>query len=79
MKLGSGILKPKYNPTLTMAEITNIIKRVFGEKRREKTFFTFRLHIVFYNFTRLSANANKSGEFLYQPQPCKLPLPKKPA
>jgi hypothetical protein len=36
MNYSPGILKPKYNPTLTMAEITNTIKRGFGEHEEKK-------------------------------------------
>ena len=62
MSFSPNILKPKINPILTGAETTNTVKRSCGEK--ERIFFTFRLHIIFLNFTRPRANANNRGKFL---------------
>ena len=38
MNYSPSALKPKYKPTLTMAEITNTIKRVFGENEAKKPY-----------------------------------------
>ena len=64
MSYSPSALKPKYKPTLTMAEITNTIKRVFGENEAKK--LSSVLGCTSYSLiSRVSgANLNNGNEFL---------------